>query len=68
MTSRHNGHVLNVVSDKNIKAEDGLANVSIKSFTWMMKLVKGDELKLKSYMSLDASSLIPLTFTGELCF
>ena len=63
---KNDDQALSLVSDKNTKAENGFANVSIKSFTWMMKLAKGDELKLKSYMSLDASPLIPLTFTGEL--
>ena len=36
------------------------------SYTWMMNLVQGDELTLKSTNYLHASSLYPLTFTGEL--
>ena len=37
------------------------------SYTWMMKLVQGDKLKLFSAGSyLYADSLFPLTFTGEL--
>mgnify|MGYP001190023501 FL=1 len=36
------------------------------SYTWMINLVQGDELTLKSTNYLHASSLYPLTFTGEL--
>ena len=36
------------------------------SYTWIMRLVKGDELKLSSVNYLHASSHDPLTFTGEL--
>ena len=36
------------------------------SYTWIMKLVKGDKLKLYSKSNLYASSNRPLTFTGEL--
>ena len=47
---------------------DGNADVDANnvSYTWIMRLVKGDELKLFSVNYLYASSTIPLTFSGEL--
>ena len=35
------------------------------AYTWMMKLIKGDKLKLNSY-NIHAEDLTPVTFTGEL--
>ena len=36
------------------------------SYTWIMRLIKGDELRLNSDNYLYASRTIPLTFAGEL--
>ena len=42
------------------------ADVNNVSYTWVMRLVKGDALKLYSFNHLHAESYAPLTFTGEL--
>ena len=42
------------------------ADANNVSFTWMMILAVGDEVKLRSYNNLYANYLFPLTFTGEL--
>ena len=42
------------------------ADVNNVSYTWIMRLAKGDELKLASVHYLFADSNEPLTFTGEL--
>ena len=36
------------------------------SYTWIMRLVKGEDLKLYSYNYLNTGKYEPLTFTGEL--
>ena len=38
------------------------------SYTWVMKLAKGDELRLSSENYLHATSTSPITFTGELIY
>ena len=42
------------------------ADVNNVSYTWIMRLVKGDKLKLNSMNYLYAGFYSPLTFTGEL--
>ena len=42
------------------------ADVNNVSYTWIMRLVKGDEVKLNSWHYLYANTYEPLTFTGEL--
>ena len=58
-----NGSDMFYITDGNWGEKAGANNLS---YTWIMKLVKGDELKLFSYRYLFASSTEPLTFTGEL--
>ena len=58
-----NGSKLFFISDGN-DAEN--ANRDNVSYTWMMTLVQGDELKLYSVNYLRAYSAFPLTFTGQL--
>ena len=36
------------------------------SYTWIMRLVKGEDLKMYSYNYLNTGKYEPLTFTGEL--
>ena len=38
------------------------------SYTWMMKLSKGDKVRLSSENYLHATSTSPITFTGELIY
>ena len=58
-----NGSKLFFISDGN-DAEN--ANRNNVSYTWMMTLVQGDELKLQSTDYLYSGGDSPLTFTGEL--
>ena len=58
-----NGSIMFTIFDGN---EAVLADENNVSYTWIMRLVKGDELKLFSVNYLYASSTIPLTFSGEL--
>ena len=58
-----NGSIMFTIFDGN---EAVLADENNVSYTWIMTLVKGDELKLFSVNYLYASSTIPLTFSGEL--
>ena len=51
------------IYDENQAEESTLNNIS---FTWMMKVIQGDELQLKSMHLLYANPALPLTFTGEL--
>ena len=58
-----NGSYMFAIYDCN-EAEN--ADENNVSYTWMMKLVNGDQLKLYSDNYLYADANIPLTFTGEL--
>ena len=58
-----NGSYIFAVWDSNTAEKADGNNVS---YTWMMTLVEGDELKLKSVNYLYANIYIPLTFAGEL--
>ena len=58
-----NGSYIFAVWDSNTAEKADGNNVS---YTWIMKLVKEDKLKLYSKSNLYASSNRPLTFTGEL--
>ena len=58
-----NGSLMFGIHDSN-KAEKADGNNI--SYTWMMSLVQGDELKLDSLNYLSAYSDRPLTFTGQL--
>ena len=58
-----NGFIKFYIYDGNDAEKGDENNVS---YTWIMRLVKGDELKLNSWHYLYANSYEPLTFTGEL--
>ena len=58
-----NGYVMFFIYDGNEAEKADENNVS---YTWIMRLVKGDELELNSENYLHASGSEPLTFTGEL--
>ena len=58
-----NGYPIFFITDGNEAEKADGNNVS---YTWIMRLVKGDELKLASVHGLFANSYEPLTFTGEL--
>ena len=58
-----NGSEMFRIVDGNTAAYGAENNVS---YTWIMRLVKGDELKLNSWHYLYANTYEPLTFTGEL--
>ena len=58
-----NGSIMFTIFDGN---EAVLADENNVSYTWIMSMVKGDELKLFSVNYLYASSTIPPTFSGEL--
>ena len=58
-----NGSIMFTIFDGN---EAVLADENNVSYTWIMRLVKGDKLKLHSEYYLYASWWDPLTFTGEL--
>ena len=58
-----NGSVMFYITDGNTAEKGDENNVS---YTWIMRLVKGDKLKLYSEYYLYASWWDPLTFTGEL--
>ena len=58
-----NGYPIFFITDGNEAEKADGNNVS---YTWIMTLVEGDELKLKSVNYLYANIYIPLTFAGEL--
>ena len=58
-----NGSFMFHIWDSNAAEKADGNNVS---YTWIMTLVEGDELKLKSVNYLYANIYIPLTFAGEL--
>ena len=58
-----NGSIMFYIWDSNAAEKAYANNVS---YTWIMRLVKGDELKLNSVNYLYAGTYEPLTFTGEL--
>ena len=58
-----NGSIMFYIYDAN-RAENAYENNV--SYTWIMTLVQGDELKLSSVNYLHATNDRPLTFTGEL--
>ena len=58
-----NGDQMFNILDSNDAEKVGTNNVS---YTWIMRLVKGDKLKLESVNYLYADNYARLTFTGEL--
>ena len=58
-----NGDLMLDIWDSNDAEKADANNVS---YTWIMRLVKGEDLKLYSYNYLNTGKYEPLTFTGEL--
>ena len=59
----NNKEVFYIIDGKKVEYSMHLNNVS---YTWMMKLVEGDKVKLFTWNTLYATNDMPLTFTGEL--
>ena len=63
VVENNNKKVFHIIDGKKVEYSMHLNNVS---YTWMMKLVEGDKVKLFTWNTLYATNDMPLTFTGEL--
>ena len=65
VVENNNKRVFHIIDGKKVEYSMQYTVYNV-SYTWMMKLVKGDKVKLRTIDTLYATNDMPLTFTGEL--
>ena len=66
VVENNNKEVFHIIGGKKVEYIIDPYDLNNVSYTWMMKLVEGDKVKLFTHNTLYATNDMPLTFTGEL--